>query len=169
MCCSVPRLRNGSRSTPPIRLKTARYITTRAQAKITMPKIRGLELSGASKGTISGFSSTENVDIKVSGASRVTGDLAAGDVDFDVSGASTIRLQGMAGDMELDLSGASNAELEDLPVNDADVNLSGASRAVVNVDGRLDVNLSGASKLTYTGNHTIGDVHISGASTMQSK
>ena len=159
------------------------------RAEITMPELLRLELSGATQGVVTGFESMEDLDIAVSGASsldldgimagnmtvdisgasQVTGEVDADDVEFDVSGASTVRLQGTAGDMELDLSGASNAELEDLPVNDADVNLSGASRAVVNVDGRLDINLSGASKLTYTGNPTIGDVDISGASTMQSK
>ncbi len=159
------------------------------RAEITMPELFDLELSGATQGTVTGFESVEDLDIEVSGASslelegimavdmtfdvsgasQVTGEVDADSIEFDVSGASTVRLQGMAGDMELDLSGASNAGLEDFPVNDADINFSGASRGTVNVDGRLDVNLSGASKLTYTGNPTIGDVDISGASTMKSK
>ena len=159
------------------------------RAEIAMPELLNLELSGATHGTVAGFESVEDLDIEVSGASslelegimagdmifdisgasQVTGEVDADNIEFDVSGASTVRLQGMAGDMELDLSGASNAELEDFPVSDADVNLSGASRATVNVNGRLDVELSGASKLTYTGNPIIGDVVRSGASTMQSK
>ena len=159
------------------------------RAEITMPELIDLELSGATQGTVTGFESVEDMDIEVSGASllelegimagdmtfdisgasQVTGEVDADDIEFDISGASTIRLQGMAVDVELDLSGASNAELEDFPVNDTDVNFSGASRGTVNVDGKLDIDLSGASKLTYTGNPTIGDVDISGASTMKSK
>ncbi|HEY40297.1 MAG TPA: DUF2807 domain-containing protein [Dehalococcoidia bacterium] len=158
------------------------------RAEITMPELLGLELSGASQGSVTGFESMEDLDIEVSGASsltieeivagdirfdvsgasRVTGEVDAGDVELDISGASTIRLQGMAADMKLELSGASNAELGDFLVSNASINFSGASRGTLNVDGRLDVELSGASKLTYTGDPTIGDVDISGASTMRS-
>jgi hypothetical protein len=165
------------------------FLSATHRAEITMPELAGLELSGVTHGTVTGFESTEDLEIEisgassldldeiiagnvtfgVSGASRVTGAVDAGDIEFDVSGNSSIRLQGVAGDIELNLSGASNAELEDLPVNDADVNLSGASRAAVNVYGRLEGNLSGASKLTYTGDPTIVDVDRSGVSTIHSK
>jgi hypothetical protein len=163
------------------------FLSATYRVEITMPELLGLELSGATRGAITGFESGEDLDIRVSGASsleldgivagdmafdisgasRVTGEITAGDVEYDISGASTVRLQGAAGDMKLDLSGASNAELDGLPVSDADVNLSGASRAAVNVDGILNIDLSGASKLVYVGNPTIGDVDISGASTMR--
>ena len=33
------------------------------KAKVAMPQLRGVELSGATRGTVSGFSSTENFDI----------------------------------------------------------------------------------------------------------
>lgn len=163
------------------------FRSTTYRAEITMPELLGLELSGATQGTITGFETIEDIEVSgassleleeilagdmtfdISGASRINGEVDADDIEFDVSGASTVRLQGTAGDIELDLSGASNAELEDFPVSDADVNLSGASRATVNVNGRLDIDLSGASKLTYTGNPTIGDVDISGASTMKNE
>jgi hypothetical protein len=158
------------------------------RAEISMPELFDLELSGASHGTVTGFESVENLDIEVSGASsldlegivagdvrfdisgasQVTGDIITDDVEFDVSGASTVRLQGTSTDMELDLSGASNAELDDFPVDNASIDFSGASRGTVYVNGRLDIDLSGASRLTYTGEPTIGDVDISGASTMQS-
>ena len=159
------------------------------RAEITMPQLSGLALSGATRGTVSGFSSTENLDIKVSGASsldlvemsasdidfeisgasRVTGDIIASDADFEVSGASTVQLQGSAKDIVIDASGASRAELAAFPVNNADVKLSGASRGTVNMDGRLDANLSGASKLEYIGEPTMGNINTSGASTLSKK
>jgi len=55
------------------------------RASVSMPQLNGLTVSGASRGTVSGFSSGEALDMTVSGASRVTGDIAAGDVEFDVS------------------------------------------------------------------------------------
>ena len=110
-----------------------------------------------------------NIELEASGASRVTGSIAAGDAEFDVSGASTVTLAGSANDIVVDASGASHVGLGDFPVNNAEVKLSGASRATVNLSGRLDVDLSGASNLSYIGEPTMGDISISGASTISSK
>lgn len=170
-----------------IRLKMAQYIATTTRAEITMPQLRSLELSGATRGTVSGFSSTENlgmevsgassldlmemsagdVELEISGASRVNGDIAAGDADFDVSGASNVQLQGSANDIIVDASGASSAELAAFPVHNANVILSGASNGTVNLDGRLDADLSGASRLSYIGQPTMGTINTSGGSTLR--
>jgi hypothetical protein len=139
------------------------------RASVTLPQLNGLTVSGASDGTVSDFSSTEDLNITVSGASRVTGDITAGNVEFDISGASTIQLEGSANDMVASVSGASHFNLDDFTVNNADVNFSGASTGTVNLNGRLDANLSGASKLWYIGEPTMGDINTSGASTLSKK
>jgi hypothetical protein len=139
---------------------------------------------------VSGFSSTENLDIgvsgassldlvemsagdirfAVSGASKASGDItASGDAQLNLSGASSVQLQGSASDVVIDASGASRVELDNFPVNNADVTLSGASGATVNLDGRLDADLSGASKLSYIGEPTMGDIHTSGGSAVSKK
>jgi len=159
------------------------------EAKVTMPELHGLEFSGATQGTVSSFSSTENLDIDVSGASsldlvdisagdvkfdvsgasKVTGDITAGDTDFDLSGASTVQLNGSAGDIVVKAGGASRVKLAGFTVNNADINFNGASTGTVNLDGRLDADLSGASKLDYMGEPTLGTVNISGGSTLSKK
>jgi hypothetical protein len=139
------------------------------KAVVTMPYLRGLAISGASRGTISGFSSADDADIAVSGASKVTGDLKAGDVDFEVSGASTVQLEGSANNITANVSGASRFNLGGFMVNNADVTFSGASTGTVNLSGKLDANLSGASKLSYVGEPTMGDINTSGASTLKKK
>ena len=138
-------------------------------ASVTMPQLSGLTVSGASRGDIYDFSSTEDLDITVSGASRVNGDITAGNVEFDISGASTIQLEGSADDMIASVSGASRFNLGGFTVNNADVNFSGASSGTVNLDGRLDADLSGASRLSYIGEPTMGDLDITGASTLTKK
>jgi hypothetical protein len=139
------------------------------RASVTMPELRGLTVSGASHGDIYDFSSTEDVDITVSGASRVNGDITAGNVQFDISGASTIQLDGSANDIHANVSGASRLNLDDFTVNNADVDFSGASSGTINLDGRLDADLSGASRLWYIGEPTMGDIDTSGASTVSKK
>lgn len=139
------------------------------RVSVAMPELSGLTVSGASRGDIYDFSSTEDLDITVSGASRVNGDITAGNVEFDISGASTIQLEGSANDMVASVSGASRCNLGSFPVNNADVNFSGASSGTVNLDGRLDADLSGASRLWYIGEPTMGDINTSGASTISKK
>jgi hypothetical protein len=139
------------------------------KASVTMPQLGGLTVSGASRGTAANFNSTEAVSIVVSGASRVTGDITAGDIGLDVSGASTVQLEGSADDMTATVSGASRFSLGDFAVNNADVNISGASTGTINLDDRLDANVSGASTLLYIGDPVMGTINVSGASTLSKK
>jgi len=139
------------------------------RVSVTMPQLSGLTVSGASRGDVYDFNSTEDMSIKVSGASRVNGDITAGNVEFDISGASTIQLEGSTNDMVASVSGASRLNLGGFTVNNADVSFSGASSGTVNLNGRLDADLSGASKLWYIGEPTMGTLNTSGASTISKK
>jgi hypothetical protein len=139
------------------------------RASVTMPQLSGLTATGASHVTVSGFSSTDDLDITVSGASKVTGNITAGNVEFRMSGASTIQLEGSANDIDANVSGASHFNLDDFTVNNADVNMSGASAGTVNLNGKLDANLSGASRLWYIGEPTSTDINTSGGSTVSKK
>ena len=165
------------------------YLHTTQRATITMPDLRELELSGASKGDVSGFTSTDSLQFEVSGASSVSinnmeagdtqfnisgaskasGNIKIADGDFDVSGASTVELEGTADDVTIETSGTSNTNLEDFPVVNATLDVSGASNATINASGRLDANISGASTLYYIGNPTLGDIDVSGASKVSQK
>ena len=164
-------------------------VAPRLRAVVTMPQLQGLDSSGATHGTVTGFRSDENLDITVSGASTVElEDIAAGDTVFDisgaskvtgaivvedleleVSGASTVQLKGSANSLSVDGSGASHLKLADLTVGNADVTLSGASDATINLVGRLDADLSGASTLEYIGEPTLGIMDTTGASTVKRK
>lgn len=160
------------------------------RAEITMPDLYELKLSGATYGTVKGFYSSHKlvlgisgastldapdisageIEINLDGASKISGGITAnGDAQFTVSGASKVELEGVANDLLVSADGASSVELPDFPVHNANVNLSGASRATVNLDGRLDANLSGASQLLYIGEPTMMDINTSGGSTVSQK
>jgi len=152
-----------------VRLKPVSGNIPSHKVSITMPQLNDLAVSGASHGSISGFSSTKDLKITVSGASELTGDITSGDVDFNVSGASTIRLEGSASDMVSIVSGASRFNLNDFNVINADMTISGASSGTIKLDGRLDAIVSGASNLDYIGDPTIGTVDISGDSKLRKR
>lgn len=137
---------------------------TTMQATITMPKLRGVEGSGASQVSLEGFESSDSLDVQASGASTIRGTIQAGDSTFDVTGASTVRLDGQGGDATVEVSGASTADLADFAMQDVTVTASGASTAIVDVSGRLDAEASGASRVEYIGEPTLGRIEESGAS-----
>jgi uncharacterized protein YjbI with pentapeptide repeats len=139
------------------------------EATITMPALRGVELSGASRFEFIGFTETTPLDFDLSGASFVEGELNGEAVTIELSGASRAELTGTALRLTLEGSGASRAELDGLAVERVtEVDLSGASFAALTVSGEMEqVDLSGASTLEYRGNPTLGDVETSGGSSLR--
>ncbi len=141
-----------------------------AKAEITMPTLDSLTLSGATRGTANGFNTTDQFVLTISGASSLDmTNMELGDVDIELSGASRLTAQGTGANLVSTVSGASNLDLESLPVNDATVTVSGASHAVMSPSGTLNVDASGASSLQYTGNPNLGTINTSGASTVNRK
>jgi hypothetical protein len=160
----------------------------RPTLQVSMPELKGLDVSGATTATAKGFQTTEdfklvvsgaskvdfdieayNTSMTVSGASKATGQLKAHDVKINLSGASTTDMNGNAESVNLQSSGASTAKLNNFAIADARVELSGASHAGVALNGQMDVFLSGASSLDYFGNPAIGQISVTGASTMNHK
>jgi hypothetical protein len=155
---------------------------------ITMPSLQKLNLSGAAHGDARAFTSTSDLEVELTGASNLDIDMETGDFradisgasslsgrldatssDIDLSGASHATLTGSGGDLVIGGSGASRGNLRGYNLNDASVELSGASSAELTVNGRMDVNLSGASRLDYYGDATLGTIDISGASNIEHK
>jgi hypothetical protein len=173
-----------------IRLKSGyAYHNTKQQAFITLPDLRYLSLSGASKAEVNGFSMTHNLDFSLSGGSKMElGHTLAGNCGFSLSGASSangsvemnngkfnisgeswIQITGSGDSVTIDASGASEVTLGELTTTDADVHLSGASHALINVSERMDVHLSGGSELEYIGSPKLGELDMSGDSQLNQK
>jgi hypothetical protein len=141
-----------------------------AEAEISMPTLRNVVFSGATRGTATGFSSAEPFGVSLSGASSLDlTNFKAGNITVDLSGASTLTADGTANDLTSVVSGASNLNLQNLAINNAEMNLSGASHAQIDVNGKLDADLSGASSLQYSGQPILGNIKTSGASTINRK
>ncbi len=153
---------------------------------IIMPDLTDVQLSGASELIAAGFDSDNDFNCELSGSSVVNIDISAVDVTFDlsgssdiygileadsiimeISGSSDIELYGSSDFLEIDSSGASKGNLKGLSVNNADLELSGSSDFYLNLNGKLNLDASGASTVYYTGNVILGDVDLSGSSTIK--
>ncbi|ADJ26996.1 conserved hypothetical protein [Dehalogenimonas lykanthroporepellens BL-DC-9] len=171
-----------------LRLKSGSYTFASLKARVTMPDIFSAEITSASEATISGFEfthalnltasgasqihltdmTTGELTLQVSGASRLTGDVNSGEGSFNISGASTLELSGSGGGLTVTGSGASTVALKEFTAGNIGLDFSGATTGSVRAGGRLDVTLSGASSLRYFGNPVIGDVNVSGGSSLNS-
>jgi hypothetical protein len=163
------------------------YRDVTLRASVVMPRLSGLEVSGASSVVVAGFASGDPLELSasgssavdlvvprvgtitldVSGASRVEGEAAVDGLTGEVSGGSTVQLGGSAVTLALDVSGGSHLDLPGLAAQDADLTLSGGSRGEVLVTGRLDAEVSGGSRLEYAGDPQLGTIDASGGSAVQ--
>jgi hypothetical protein len=137
------------------------------KAVVTVPELTAFELSGASKGRLDACRSTKPLDIEVSGASHLEGDVESGDMRLEVSGASHAQLKGSGGNLHVNASGASHADLREFQVKDVNVDASGASHATIHPSGKLIASASGASTVHYAGQPANVDSHTSGASSVK--
>jgi len=150
-------------------LKSGSYANTHVSAKVVLPHLAGVDVSGASSATLHGIKDPKSdLKIQVSGASKVDGDVIVQKVALDVDGASNAGLKGHADLLTIEASGASHAELKDLAAGEVRVKASGASGAKVNASATLDFDVSGASHLSYAGQPVVKSAQTSGASSVES-
>ena len=149
-------------------VKSGSYTNTTIRVAVTMPDMTRVSLSGASKATMSGFKPGA-LEVRLSGASQLTGRVEAGSLDAAVAEASKLELGGSAGNLKLSQTGASQAALGDLGVEDASIQMKEASNGTVNVKDRLDADLRSASNLYYVGNPSLGSITSVEASSLRRK
>jgi uncharacterized protein YpmB len=147
------------------------YQSITLQIEIEMPELNNIELSGGSQGTINDFASSNVFSIDLSGGSQIEGSFTTTEnVNFELYGGSQLdNFVGEANDTIIELSQGSQLDLSEFVVNNSNVNLNGGSQATINLNGRLDANLIGGSTLEYIGEPTMGDIEVSGGSTVNPK
>jgi len=129
---------------------------------ITMPELKGLELSSASQINLIDFKG-EKLNIDISSAAKLIGDINYNSVNMDVSSASKVKIKGIADNLDLDISSAAKMEGFDFIVKNAEVDASSAAKAEVHVTEYLDSNASSAAKITYQGSPRLESSSSSGA------
>ena len=134
---------------------------------ITMPNLQGVEFSGASTVNVGTFSGVKNMEVEVSGASKVNMEIVAQKVSMNLSGASSLTLIGKSDILNVEVSGASSFKGKDFPAREVSIEASGASNAAVVANAGLSAEASGASSIRYAGE--VKNVHssTSGASSVK--
>jgi Putative auto-transporter adhesin, head GIN domain len=138
----------------------ATYIT------VTMPYVKGINFSGATTSTVTGFTEIAELDFTLSGASVSQLNIASQQLRLNLSGASKLTATGHATSLQATVSGASIYSGFGLTADDAIVDASGASKINVMAATKLNATASGASMILYRGTPTVNS-SVSGASSIQ--
>lgn len=122
---------------------------TKINVKISMPELDSLDVSGASDAVVSNVKSDS--------------------IKLEARGASEIKIGGEAKNLKSHASGASTIDAENLRVENAESEASGASNTTVAPTNQLKAHASGASSIYYTGEPQSVAPEVSGASSVKKK
>lgn len=131
---------------------------------LSAPVFHTIDVSGACDViSESKITSTENLEMELSGAGNIKMEVDAPRVKAECSGAGSIYLKGQTKDVELGISGVGSAHCYDLQAENASVEISGVGSAEVYASVKLDAEVSGAGSVKYKGNASDVSKHVSGA------
>jgi len=138
-------------------------------AYISIKKIDRLDVSGACDVFFEEGISSEDLDVKLSGASDLKGKIDAKKLSFNISGASDATISGNSAELSVDASGASDFKGYELVTNYCTAEASGASSVNITVNKELNAKASGASSVRFKGEGLIRDIKTSGSSNVTRK
>ncbi|WP_394345428.1 head GIN domain-containing protein [Hymenobacter persicinus] len=135
--------------------------------RVELPELRYLELNGACRANVAGFRG-QPLKVEQSGACNAALAVDVPQLTLDLSGACQTDLRGSATELKVEGTGVCQINALELKSQRAEVELSGMSKAKVNVTDRLRADLSGASRLGYAGKPTSVRKEVSGSSRVTS-
>ena len=140
------------------------------EAKITVPSLKALSISGSADADINGNLKGESFEVSVSGSGNVkVSSLEVNDLKFHISGAGNLAVKsGTATTASYHISGSGGVDAFGLVTQDATIHVSGSGSLELNAARNLDVHISGSGNVDYKGHPTIQS-HISGGGELQDK
>jgi hypothetical protein len=137
------------------------------KAYVSFKKLMEISGSGSTSINITSLYKTDDLDIDVSGASSLNGEINVKNLQLIANGSSRITLKGKSNYLNATASGASAIKAIDLSSDVCKVKASGASNINIIVNKELSVEATGASTVNYKGEGVIKDIQSKGASSVK--
>ncbi len=128
---------------------------TRLKVTVTMPKLEGIEASGASTIAVGKGFSGASFSASLSGTGKLSGWFEYDRLEFETSGTGSFEVSGKADRMSVSISGAGSFAGRGLPVESAEVDISGTGNVELTVSKSLDAEISGMGTVTYHGSPAV--------------
>jgi hypothetical protein len=135
----------------------------RERVYVTVKDINSVETTSA--GDVVGESplKSDRLELSASSAGDIKLEIYAKEVDIDISSSGDMTLTGETDKLKADLSSAGDLKASNLKSREADINVSSAGDADVNVTEKITARASSAGDINYTGDPKYIDVHTSSA------
>ncbi|MGC1391964.1 MAG: head GIN domain-containing protein [Bacteroidales bacterium] len=135
----------------------------RKRVNVTMKEVSSVRTSSA--GDVFGESliSSDKLELSASSAGDIKLDVNAKNIDVDISSSGDITLTGETDFLRADLSSAGDLKAYDLKAREADISVSSAGDADVNVSEKITARASSAGDVNYKGDPKYVDAHSSSA------
>ena len=135
----------------------------RKRVYVTMKEVNSIRTSSA--GDVYGESpiKTDRLQLSASSAGNIKLEVSARELKVNISSSGDITISGDTEVLEADLSSAGDLNAYDLNAKEADVSVSSAGDADINVSEKLTARASSAGDINYQGNPKYIDAHSSSA------
>jgi hypothetical protein len=135
----------------------------RKRVYVTMKEVNSVRTSSA--GDVIGETpiKCDKLELSASSAGNIKLEVNAKEIEADISSSGDITLTGEAEILNADLSSAGDLNAYDLKVSEADISVSSAGNAEINVSEKLTARASSAGDINYQGSPKYIDAHSSSA------
>lgn len=135
----------------------------RKRVYVTIKEVKSVRTTSA--GDVIGESpiNSDRLELSASSAGDIKLDVTAKIIDVDISSSGDISLTGETDRLRADLSSAGDLKAYDLIAREADISVSSAGDADVNVSERITARASSAGDINYKGDPKYVDAHSSSA------
>ncbi len=135
----------------------------RKRVYVTMKEVNSVRTTSA--GDIVGETpiTTDKLELSASSAGDIELDVRSREIRIDISSSGDITLTGETDMLSADLSSAGDLKAFDLKAREADISVSSAGDADINVSERIKARASSAGNVNYKGDPKYVDAHSSSA------
>ncbi len=141
--------------------------TKQIVASISIPRLEGIEVSGASEVTADSLVSDTAVNLETSGSAKIkAGEIVAPRVEIGASGASEVEARGTTKSLEIDASGASKVVASALASEVLVVSASGSAKVGARASQEARGSASGSSEVVVEGAPERRQISTSGSASV---
>jgi Putative auto-transporter adhesin, head GIN domain len=144
-----------------------RWPDMRLKVYVSFRQLNKLTASGSSDVFVNGVIKSDNLEIKLSGASDFSAAVDVNNLRLDQSGSSDSKISGRAIYLDIEVSGASDMKAFDLQTDTCNARASGASDIQITVNKEISAEASGSSDISYRGGGSTKNIRTSGSSSVK--
>ena len=138
---------------------------------VTYKKLEGVKCSGSGEMEVKSDVTADEFYIGLSGSGDIKMEgLRADELDVNISGSAKVTIEsGAVGEAEISQSGSGDFEAENLSIEELNVSKSGSGGTYVGDLGMVSLHASGSGDVVYSGSPRMGDIKVSGSSSIRKR